>query len=829
MIVESIELKDFALFKEFYADTNFSVIGVMGTNGMGKTSLLKALRFGFTGVAASERNEEPLESFIRDYEQAGGAKKATVDIRFRKSGVQGRIIRHIGAGNKRELHWDGKVLQSAAKVDETMDDIFGADKVSRANAIFIPQGKLHNLLSGKQSERELLYMQMFLVANLEKISEIATRHAKFVKSSIRNFSEVENHLQASLDETNQALWTALDRHNHTIDYRPARAYWQQLHSAESTIKQHDSALVQLRTELQELQVVADQALALLPENAHSQYEKMQREQAQLQNTLENYETCTQELTSFHASTHSLAALKREMEVTEHTLENSPSEESVNQALKNLNEQLVRAVLRDKLNADLVASASQVAQKSLACTEFLRTRPASDLNTLRDRYDQANAAFLDLKYKKEALDLVADAGRGTPACCPVCESGQLDPAHLAQRLAVINTQFETARKVYEDARQAKQAAETVQAEFKAQQAVLMREYAEELAKSSELKTQLSALPADPELTEIRKQHTLQTLIQKTREQLLKTRTANQNRINGLSLFVASFSEVRIKHLEKVKNSYGDTEKIKAELEKLAEAIPDIKNRIETYERARQAVANRRTDFEKQEKKLRKAQEEYTALYEQRPPALQNSETQSPDWLDARIEEYMEQAASIKLLNEQLEKLQNEQKRIASEIEKDEPKRRLVGELDQLSSAFSRTGIPMAYMRDKFEHMLPFVQHNLEGLTDKFTVRADPTNPVTYQFNRVDGASSGWFHQNKLSGGQRVDLALANLLAVQQLILPEVAFLNLDEPSFHLDSESRERLRDMLISLRQKLRNSESQIWVSDHHEELIPAFEKMIQL
>jgi DNA repair exonuclease SbcCD ATPase subunit len=84
-------------------------------------------------------------------------------------------------------------------------------------------------------------------------------------------------------------------------------------------------------------------------------------------------------------------------------------------------------------------------------------------------------------------------------------------------------------------------------------------------------------------------------------------------------------------------------------------------------------------------------------------------------------------------------------------------------------------------------------------------------------------------SKLSGGQKVRLSIAFLVAVQRLIIPEVGLLILDEPSTHLDSAGVESLRELLMSLSTLLQNTNSQVWVVDHNPALQAALGACVNL
>ena len=84
-------------------------------------------------------------------------------------------------------------------------------------------------------------------------------------------------------------------------------------------------------------------------------------------------------------------------------------------------------------------------------------------------------------------------------------------------------------------------------------------------------------------------------------------------------------------------------------------------------------------------------------------------------------------------------------------------------------------------------------------------------------------------HKLSGGQRVRLSLAFILAVQQLIVSDLGFVTLDEPSTHLDEEGVDSLCNLLEKVRDVFADSEHQLWVCDHNPKLESAFDTIVKL
>jgi exonuclease SbcC len=78
--------------------------------------------------------------------------------------------------------------------------------------------------------------------------------------------------------------------------------------------------------------------------------------------------------------------------------------------------------------------------------------------------------------------------------------------------------------------------------------------------------------------------------------------------------------------------------------------------------------------------------------------------------------------------------------------------------------------------------------------------------------------------RLSGGEKVVLALALRLAIGDVLgAQRLRFFILDEPTVHLDSEKRKRLREVLMRLSQKM----PQVIVITHDEEIFEGSEARV--
>jgi DNA repair exonuclease SbcCD ATPase subunit len=161
------------------------------------------------------------------------------------------------------------------------------------------------------------------------------------------------------------------------------------------------------------------------------------------------------------------------------------------------------------------------------------------------------------------------------------------------------------------------------------------------------------------------------------------------------------------------------------------------------------------------------------------------------------------------------------------EKDQKKMLCITRLRELKDLMSRQGLPGRYVAHRFQQLAALTACHLAKMNAGFTVSIDTKEPLSFRFQRQDDKTD--LQMVKMSGGQRVRLSLAFLMAVQEALVPDVGLLVLDEPSMHLDSEGKESLAELLTETGRRLSSGETQVWVSDHAHELEPAFGAVLKL
>jgi exonuclease SbcC len=153
-------------------------------------------------------------------------------------------------------------------------------------------------------------------------------------------------------------------------------------------------------------------------------------------------------------------------------------------------------------------------------------------------------------------------------------------------------------------------------------------------------------------------------------------------------------------------------------------------------------------------------------------------------------------------------------------------KLAKDLELLRDAFRPNGASLDFLNHKFGQIAQLAADYLAESGADFMVASSEEIPLSYEFLRTDRADEVWMSQSRLSGGQKVRLAVATLRALHAMIMPNVGLLVLDEPTTHLDDEAKRSMADMLRRISDE---GMLQMIVCDHSPTLIEAFSDRIEI
>lgn len=857
MKIKHLEIKNWGPHKHRAFDMSSSIVGILGANGKGKSNLLQAIDYALTG----NLNKQKQEKYIRNFGQPNGATSASVYLVFEKDGKTGEITRTITAtGSRRSLKWDDQEWTKAADVERILEEILGADKASLAQAVFIKQGELARIIKGTPAERQTLFQKLMNLSFIETRAEDITSKICAIRGTLQDMRPT---LELALNDLQACELDMLD-----------------LKDAVNKRVVYQNAISQLEAliyNLQELQ----RAAAALPDA------QTQRHNAQVALAIKLKELDTN---SIEAMKEFMYQLKQQLEDAQHKLDNCRyyrSQLAERERILNVIE-FQKKELKDKFNYvthenyffDKINELKVATQTALAkCTKIASAQAAADrILVATKKYERE--AELVAEYKKtaeeeipelqtqlqelaaeiakltidiayaEAKESIFDVGIENTTICPICGTEMNVNTISLPGESVDDTKHRLRlelQKLQAQKLSAAQTTDSVSARLLAcRQTLALPD--PKIAYEAEIAEDKALLESGVGAFLAQDAKAAQEEYNKLVDQSTQC-AAERAQYTTIKDIIDSY-EAKLAKLPKldIPDYIEDETKLILTVNELTEKVATAQGNINVLEQLNRNLALAESNLETviNNHALRKtifnsdlsdaeADEDFVSFWLSVDPdeAMQrNSLTDLTKMLNLAREaktEVDQDAAKYTQLAEQKDKLLARISSLKEIISKNESKQTLIDDLNVAKSMISRTGVPLAFMNDVFNKLVSMIQDILSRMGSNFNVIPDPDHACSFLFVRTDNDSSFAMQQEQLSGGQAIRLALALLLSCQQLILPEIGLLVLDEPSSHIDSEGVEQMRDLFISLQQLLQNTDMQLIIVDHNDKLTTSFETTIVL
>ena len=162
MELTNIVLKNFRTHRSASFDFTSGVTAIIGGNGSGKSSVVEAILFLFTGEGYGKTKAEMLTV---------GQTSGWVIGKLLIDGKEAVLERHIDTA-KVNFMYDGKTYKKSGEVNEIWDKLFQIDKNIVHNVIVSNQGEIAMLFNGDSAAKEKLFQKIFMVPNTTKIRDI---------------------------------------------------------------------------------------------------------------------------------------------------------------------------------------------------------------------------------------------------------------------------------------------------------------------------------------------------------------------------------------------------------------------------------------------------------------------------------------------------------------------------------------------------------------------------------------------------------------------------------------------------------------------------------
>lgn len=837
MRVKTIALKNLGRHKSLKAKLDGPVIGLIGKNGSGKSTLIKVIHLLLTGATPTKETQE---SFIRRVDPSLEEQPdcGEAHMAFEASGQSCTLYRKIGKNASRKLQVGKTVYTSANEIQAKLADILGADKYAIDNAAFPAQGELDKILFGSQSEREELLVKLLLMGHMQKVADIAAAKIKTLGAEIQDFSVLHDELISSRRVAEEQLGIMTAKLNQASSYEVEINQYKEFSKLTENCKRCAETIRHKKEEIASLEVKVASTLADICKKLNIEASSKQDLIAwrdKLANKITEYRNNKQDVLNKGGmfTIYDGWATRRDTiseALDNETIIDKPDPTILPALNARRDAQVARQEAENKVNAltsALAAKTSELAENENSVVQ------------LTGRREELSIKLQQIRTTRDMHRLVVDTcnlamtSSTCAAQCPICAS-TMDHAQLKDRHAIYTKHFNES-----DAEHTKLNAEfntlvqqlhiNTRNSTRIQTDIALYSDAQTKANNVLLTTQPEDIAQLDKL--IAQQSNLEAAANKSAgiiHQLEKDLQVADNVLSGYTPEVVASLNTYTKEYVQDRVAKIDIALTRWEplIEEFRKSEADINTAETLIERAHKEVALNT----EQEKEYTEALREAVANFSKRLASIMASTSEGvEEILRVKDMDYAELRIRTSQLLAQANAIKKRLLEIEQKIQLDAEKRDVIGELQRIVAAFSRSGIPMAYVQHKFDSLVTMTQENLEIMDANFAIIPHPERPVSLQFYRVDEPGQVLFDHEKLSGGQKVRLSVAFLLAVQQLVVPDLGFLVLDEPSTHLDEESRENLKDLLLNLGQQLENTDTQILVCDHAQELQPAFFNTIEL
>ncbi len=817
MTISEIHVQNFGKHSEVSFKTGMPVVGIIGSNGSGKSTLLTALKWLITGML-----DDVAASYVKT-----GEKSAKAWAVFHKGGREGKIIRKITASGSasRELHWDGEVITSASKIEAKMAELLSADKQAVSNAVFIPQGELDKLLFGIPSEREMLFTRLMNVAFMQKTADIFDTKMKNESTDIEDLTAVLDEIRVQVTTAATTVSELKGRLSHLPDKsEELQAVLKDIQGWENVTKLNSawvSATQSAERERQELGLILNAASCSNKDEVNT---KLVEAEAVWQKAGDVAHAAGQILSkkkliqrlkdeAVTAGQSKVALVERRTSVLGKLV---PMER-----LKVLYQRVLELNKRPVLLKAAEAAQSKFATAGQELENHKRVEvpdPVLEVEALEAKIKVVQEKGTLVSQRISVLKTALDARAGAHEC-PVCSS-KIDASIISEAtIAALQSErqaqveeYRTLSNLSKDLTDKRRAWVT---KADALNTAMLTAFQEKLAADQALQG-----IAEGDLASVQAEYDSGNAAARESELVDAGIRSIDQRLEAidqeLKLTPADPAVLATVTDESLAALNAETQTKYDIVLRLRVAVSQINN-AHTKAYAANAVAD-------------KAKTEYDTASAGMLGKLQLGELQ-PKGAVLTTQENDRRSLLGQVVQAELTHTtaQVRQREFEARMQKAAGRKLIVEDLRKLKDVFSRDGLPMAFVSHQFGRLVAVTQRNLSNMGADFTVAADPESPVTFCFTRLNEPGASALPQSKLSGGQKVRLAIAFLLAIQQLIIPEVGLLVLDEPTTHLDAEAVDSLRELLLGMSDLLRNSDHQIWVVDHHPTLQTAFGSCLSL
>jgi len=766
MHLKRIELTNFRQHRRLDVDFHGSLIAILGANGSGKSNLIGAIQYALTG-------EQP--GFQKADLTTWGEKEGSVRLFFTAGSNNEEYVITRKTNGDVTLKVGGETIKQARKVEEALNDRIGLDKDLLKQVVFVNQTEITKLLTDDKKDRILALQKIAGIASASKIYEyLRPIIAEYDKP--QGFDEAISQAQIQLNAQESVAKTC-----------------------RNALERYEDALKTLPTK-EALEAEVDQCAG-----ASSAVSEYARVSASLEKSQKEHEAALAKLACMGAVSEDeenglraeAATLAEENESLRATLESG--------------KEAVRFLNRMKELSDAAGEARIEFELAQGNAEEYTAQFSNALSDEKEEVDRLSAEQVSAQSELRSLrDLVKSAS--SDGTCPVCGAPATQEEiekHLKERLS------EAERRAGEALDKAKKA---------------RMAYDEREAK---------------EIDGRRNMDRTRSVYENAFAALKKAHDAN---VNGCEIDLETF---RVSYRGKTPDALPDIQKendalfrrmqgitsrqsqIALDLSKIASVKNEAKEARDAVSRLSAQIDMLVKGKEECAKKLASLGIDPESVGKDNGGACADALRKARENLDAYNGILRDMAAEKGRLDAAEKTIESTRAFIADLVEKKTVEEKQQAKLDNVKRArdwYHYNEGPRLVSQRMLQDLTLSVNDYLAQFDAPFVVVADE-DECGFRCQFIDGrfVPDPLPTAHMLSGGQKVTLAFALIIAIYMSYGGQLGFLSLDEPTAYLDDNNIGHMGELLEKVGAVARNKGLQILMATHEKAIMPFLDTKIDL
>jgi exonuclease SbcC len=189
MILCKLKLENFKRYKTFELDFQEGLVGIIGKNGSGKSTIFEAILFALYG----EFKDRGYKEIVRNA-NATTKDAVVVELNFEFDSIEYKVVREFrgkALSANAKLYKNGELITSGAK--EVTTSIMKLTKMSKEaflHTLFASQKELTSLSNSKPEDRKRMIRKLLGLEKIDYIEKELIEKSRELKREISAFAEV---------------------------------------------------------------------------------------------------------------------------------------------------------------------------------------------------------------------------------------------------------------------------------------------------------------------------------------------------------------------------------------------------------------------------------------------------------------------------------------------------------------------------------------------------------------------------------------------------------------------------------------------------------------